>query len=63
MSDKVTMNMITQGTRNPRPKTLGPINEIHTQCLQRYVVFGYESNRNDLFLNINNNVLQIIPRE
>jgi hypothetical protein len=33
--------------------------------LQRYVVLGYESNGNDLFMNINNEMLQIIiiPRE
>jgi hypothetical protein len=31
--------------------------------MQRYAILGYESNQNDLSLNINNEMLQIIPRE
>jgi hypothetical protein len=31
--------------------------------LQRCVILEYESNPNDLFMNINNKALQIIPRE
>jgi hypothetical protein len=56
-SYQVAINITAKGTRNRWSKTLGPINENLTQCLQRYVVLGYESNRNDLFMNINNEML------
>jgi hypothetical protein len=62
-SYQVAINITAKGTRNRWSKTLGPINENLTPCLQRYVVPGYESNRNDLFMNINNKMLQIIPME
>jgi hypothetical protein len=58
---QVAINITAKGMRNRWSKTLGPINENVTQCLQRYAVLGYESNRNDLFLTISNNVFQIIP--
>jgi hypothetical protein len=59
----VNMNAVPKGMIHWLFKPRGSIREKLTVCLQRDVVFGYESMLKCLISNTNNIMLQIIPTE
>jgi hypothetical protein len=60
---EIIVKIMGRGTSNPLSKPRESIINNLTECLQRYIVFGYERHRKHINFKIHERVLQIIPNE